>query len=391
MYAPRPLGRVDVLVGAERILHVQGSLGPPPRDWGVPVEEVDLSGCILVPGLIDQHVHIVGGGGEAGYHSRTPEVVLSALTRCGITTVVGLLGTDGVTRHMASLVAKARGLEHEGISAWIYTGNYHFPLPTITGSVRSDLVLVDKVVGAGEIAVSDHRSSQPTLEELKKVAAEARVGGMLSGKAGVVHFHLGDGRAGLEPLRQIVATTEIPIWHLRPTHLNRNPRLFDEALDWHSRGGWVDVTTGVSAEVGVTEAVHPAEALRELLRKGGTPERITLSSDGNGSMPLFDAAGRVAGLLVADPGSLWATVRAAVLERGVDLEQALPTVTCNVADGLKLPRKGRIAPGCDADLVVLTADLGIRDVYARGRLMVKDGSPVVAGTFEVLQPRGPAW
>ena len=50
----------------------------------------------------------------------------------------------------------------------------------------------------------------PTLDELKRLAADIRVGGILSGKAGVLNIHLGDGAVGLQLLRELVATTEIP-------------------------------------------------------------------------------------------------------------------------------------------------------------------------------------
>ncbi|MFR4383484.1 MAG: hypothetical protein ACLT4X_03910 [Phascolarctobacterium sp.] len=82
------------------------------------------------------------------------------------------------------------------------TGSYEFPVHTMTGDVRRDIILIDKVIGVGELALSDHRSSEPTLDELKRVLTQARLGGMLSGKAGVVQFHMGIGAAGIEPLRK---------------------------------------------------------------------------------------------------------------------------------------------------------------------------------------------
>ena len=226
-------------------------------------EVVDCEGNYVVPGFIDSHVHLIGGGGEGGYATRTPEIQLTDITTSGVTTVLGLLGTDGVTRHVASLLAKARGLEDEGITAYIYSGSYEIPTPTITGSVRNDIILIDKVIGTGEIAMCDHRSSQSPKEAYQQITAEARVGGMLSGKAGVVNMHLGDGEDGLKMLYEITKNGEIPKTQIIPTHVNRNKRLFKEAIEWAKQGGIMDVTSSVSPESGSSHSVKSSEAVNK--------------------------------------------------------------------------------------------------------------------------------
>lgn len=380
VYAPEELGRQDILVAGKTIVHMAPEITPP---VGLPVDVQDLSHSIVVPGFVDQHVHLIGGGGEAGFSTRTPEVTLSNITRWGITTVVGCLGTDGIARHMTTLLAKARGLEAEGISTFIYTGSYEVPTPTITGSVRSDLVIIDKVIGAGEIAISDHRSAQPTVQQLKVLAAESRVGGMLANKAGVLHLHLGDGERGLAPLFEIVDSTEIPITQIVPTHLNRNRNLFAESLTWGKRGGFIDITSGVSPASGVKVSVKPSTAIKEALAAGVALEQITMSSDGNGSMPVFDDAGKMISLMVASLESLYQEFKDAVLKEEIPLASALQTITSNPANVLKLyPQKGAIQIGSDADLVVLDEALNISQVWARGQLMVENGRPLVKGTFE---------
>jgi len=284
---------------------------------------------------------------------------------------------------MAGLLAKARGLEGEGISAFIYTGAYQVPTPTITGSVREDIIVVDKVIGAGEIAIADHRSAQPTRVEIQKLAAEARVGGMLSGKAGVLHLHIGDGKSGLEMLFEIVEEGEIPITQFTPTHVNRNPWLLEHASDWGKRGGYVDVTSGVGLANAVGNAVKPSRAVRQLLSQGVELSRITMSSDGNGSMPYFDGKGNLIGLMVANQNSLLEEMRDLVRLEGLPLTMAVQLITSNVARILKLwPRKGSIQVGADADFAVLTPDVLLHQVWARGRLMVDEGRPLVWGTFE---------
>src|SRR5512139_2378336 len=233
LYTPAPAGRSDILIAGGRIERVAPDL----RVSEPYCEVFDASGFIAVPGFVDGHVHLAGGGGEGGYRTRTPELLLSDAIRGGVTTVVGCLGTDGVTRSPENLLAKARGLEEEGISTFVYTGYYAVPVQTITGSIERDLLLIDKVIGVGEVALSDHRSNQPTFDEFARLAAEARRGGILSGKAGVVNVHMGDGRRGLAMLRRIIADTELPATQFLPTHIGRNPQLFEEGLAYAKAGG----------------------------------------------------------------------------------------------------------------------------------------------------------
>lgn len=308
---------------------------------------------------------------------------MSKITVNGITTVVGCLGTDGVTRHMESLLAKARGLEFEGISAYIYSGSYAIPTSTITGCIRKDVIIIDKVIGAGEIALSDHRSSQCTITEFQKLAAAARVGGILSNKAGVVNVHLGDGKTGFKFLNEIVKSSEIPVTQFIPTHVNRNLELFEESLLWAKQGGYMDITSGVNPASGATRSIKPSKAAKTALEKGVPLENILMSSDGNGSMPLFDEKGQIQGLLVASLSSLWEETRDMVVQEGIDLENAIKIITSNIAKALKLyPNKGRLQALADADIVIIDEDINIKHVWAKGQRMVENGKPVVFGTFE---------
>ena len=377
LYDPVPRGRRDLLVTGETVVWV--GTGLPALDSRLGVRETDLGGRRVIPGLIDGHVHLTGGGGEAGPHTRVPAVVLSGLTGGGVTTAIGVLGTDDVVRTPAELVTVARGLIEEGLSAWCYTGGYHVPPVTATGSVRSDLVLIDLILGVGEVAVSDHRSSQPTLEELLRIAADAHVGGMMSGKAGIVHLHIGDGPRGLEPVREAIDRSEIPAGVFNPTHVNRRKALFDEAMALTERGCTMDIT---AFPVGDGEDAWPAgEALVRYLDAGLEPERVTVSSDGGGCLPAFDGEGRVASMEVGRPSAMAATLRG-LLESGQPLERVLPAFTANPARLLRLSRKGHLAPGADADLVVLDERGAVSDVMARGRWHVRGGKPVIKGTFE---------
>lgn len=378
--APEDLGVKDILVAGEKIAMIGEGLSLPAV---YDCEVVDCEGNYVVPGFIDSHVHLIGGGGEGGYATRTPEIQLTDITTSGVTTVLGLLGTDGVTRHVASLLAKARGLEDEGITAYIYSGSYEIPTPTITGSVRNDIILIDKVIGTGEIAMCDHRSSQSPKEAYQQITAEARVGGMLSGKAGVVNMHLGDGEDGLKMLYEITKNGEIPKTQIIPTHVNRNKRLFKEAIEWAKQGGIMDVTSSVSPETGSSHSVKSSEAVKQALEAGVNIENITMSSDGNGSMPIFDEAGNNIGVGVASQISILNEFRDMVQKENIAITDAIKIITSNIAKFTKLyPKKGCLANNSDADILVLDKDLQLQHVWARGTHMVENGKPIVFGTFE---------
>lgn len=381
VYAPEALGTQDVLIADSRILKIARDI---PAADAYEVEVLDGKGKLLFPGFIDSHVHILGGGGEGSYHTRTPEIMLTDITLGGVTTVVGCLGTDGTTRNMASLLAKARGLEEEGISAYIYTGSYQIPVRTLTENIVDDLILIDKVIGCGEIAVSDHRSSQPTKEEFARIVGDTRVGGILSGKAGLVNIHMGDGARMLSYLRYVIEETEIPPSNMLPTHINRSTRLLKDGIDYaKSLGGYVDLTTSSDPDYLEEDEVKASTGLRLMLEQGVSEHQITFSSDGQGSMPIFDKDGVFLGLGVGKVTSLYREVRDAILTEKIEITQALKPVTSNPADLLKLNGKGRIAPGKDADLVLVEeSSLCIDTVLAKGQIMVQEGTARKKGTFE---------
>ncbi|MCP1450995.1 beta-aspartyl-peptidase [Priestia megaterium] len=381
VYAPQHLGKKDVLLADSKIILIEDCIDH--VNMSIPIHVVDAANDIIAPGFIDSHVHIIGGGGEGGYKTRTPELMLTDATTAGVTTIVGVLGTDGTTRRMESLLAKARGLEEEGISCFIHTGSYQIPVKTLTTSIEEDLILIDKIIGVGEIAISDHRSSEPTFEELVKAASAARNGGILSGKAGILEVHVGDGKRKLSLLNQIADETDLPIRQFHPTHINRNEELFKEGIQFAKRGGYVDLTTSTIPHFLEEGEVKCSKGLRIMLEEEVPILSITFSSDGQASLPFFDDNGDYKGLQVGKVSSLFQEVRDAVLEESVPLETALQVITSNPAKVLKLANKGHIQPGKDADLVLLDKEtLTIKTVFAQGKVMVKDGVPVVKGTFE---------
>ena len=377
IYTPDAIGPGFLLLGGGKILQLGSGVPDFDESW---IDEVmDFGGAPVSPGLIDCHVHVTGGGGEDGFATQAPPVPLSRFTRFGVTSVVGLLGTDDETRSTANLLARTRALREEGLSAWCWTGGYHVPPTTLTGSVRSDIVNIDCVIGLGELAVSDHRSSQPTFDELARLASEVHVAGLLSRKAGVLHLHLGDGSRGLELVRRVLEETELPPKVFHPTHVNRRKELFEEACELSRNNVVVDVTA-FPVEEG--ENAWSAPDAWERFHELGCPgANLTISSDGGGCLPHFDDNGKMVKMDFATSAALPETIRDLCL-RGYRLDQVLPAMTSNVARLLRLAGKGRIAEGYDADLVFFTEDLQVRHVMAGGRWMIQDGSPCVKGTFE---------
>lgn len=349
IFSPTHLGQQDLLVADGRIAWMGKGLTVP-ANW--PLHRVDGRGRYLVPGLVDPLAHITGGGGEGGFAFRTPELAASEALKAGVTTLVAALGTDSLTRTPAQVLGKVREFRAAGVSAFMYTGSYHLPVKTLTGTVESDIILIPEVLGVGEVAISDHRSSAPTHDELARLASEARVAGLLAGKSGVSFFHVGDGKGALAPLRALRDKTDIPLRQLYPTHCNRNPWLFAEAIEWGKAGGWVDLTTSSFPDLLEDGERLAADALLELLAANVPAERITFSSDVNASLPRFDGEGRLIEMRCGQIASLWQQcVRATRL--GVSLERALAVVTSNPAQALGLGSKGRIGVGQDADLLLV--------------------------------------
>lgn len=382
LYAPEHLGPSDILIAGERVLAVcpAGEIASVPLGaFDDALQVIDAGGCLVAPGIIDRHVHFNGAGGEGGPAHRTPPLQLSSFIKAGVTSAVGMLGTDGVARALPELLMKARGLEEEGISTWILTGSYGLPSPTLTGSVQRDLCLIDKVIGL-KLAISDHRSAHPSVEEIRRAVSDVRAGGILSGKAGFLCVHMGSEKEGLEPLLRAIEGTDIPIAQFAPTHISRTEALLEQSVEFGRRGGLLDITAapGKKPLFGMGTSV----AVARLLEGGVDPKNITLSSDGNGSMPSFNEKGEMTGMRVGPLDSVVESVAEMLRDGALPREQVFSFVTANPAAHLKLPRKGRLKPGFDGDLIMLDGAFRLRTVVAKGRVLMDEGEVVVKGTFE---------
>lgn len=361
------MGLEDILLSGGQIADIR-----PHIDFDYPgTRVIDAGGRRVIPGLIDQHVHVTGGGGESGFASRVPELSLSTAVRAGVTTLVGLLGTDSRTRSVENLFAKTKALNEEGLTAYCLTGAYEYPSPTLTGSVGNDIVFVNECIGV-KLAISDHRSSNVTKEELIRLASEARIAGLISNKPGFVHLHTGVDKAKLDMLVDILKTTPIPAKQFRPTHLGK---CVDAAAEFANLGGYIDFTSG-------EQPSQSAEKLREAMDKAPF-DRITLSSDSNGSMPKWGPNWELVGITAAKMSTLYQTVLALHREQGVPFERALCPVTETVAKALEIyPKKGCLQPESDADLLILGDSLEIQWVIAKGRVMMEEAKVIVKGMYE---------
>src|SRR5947209_5993336 len=356
VYAPEPIGRNSILILGDRIARIATTPPDDVRCLDVPLQHVNGSELIAIPGLVDPHQHLIGGSGELGFSTQTPEIFFSELVTAGITTVVGCLGVDTTTRTMPALLAKAKGLREQGISAYLWSGGYDVPPVTLTGSIKNDILFVEEIIGAGEIALSDRRSSHPDLSALAKLVTDVYNAGMLSRKAGVTHFHMGDGAARLSLLRELLERYPISPESLYPTHVERTPELFDEALELTTSGAYVDIDT-FDQQLELD--------LKTVMQSGARLDRVTVSTDA----------------AINRPGALLDGLRACV-RSGLPLERVLPMMTSNTAGVLKLPQKGKISVGADADLLLLRrTDLQLLHVFARGKHLLADGNPTHREAF----------
>jgi beta-aspartyl-dipeptidase (metallo-type) len=351
VFAPEPLGRRSILIAGGRIEAIGVDGGALARA-GIELETIDATGCIAMPGLVDPHAHLIGGSGEKGFASQTPEISASELLRAGITTVVGTLGADTTTRTMPSLLAKVKALRGEGLTAYAWTGGYD--ARTLTSTIRDDIVLIDEIIGAGELAIADTRGPQYSAAELARFAAQCSVAGSLTGKAGLLHLHVGDGESRLRVVRQVLDEFDVKPAALYPTHVERSEPLICEAIELTKRGMPIDI------DVYEEDLVHWLRFYRE---HGGDPALITASSDA----------------AINAPHTLLEQLMACVRERVAPLEEVIAIATSNTARILKSDA-GILARGRTAH-VLLMDDFALRSVICGGRVVMRDGAMVMREQF----------
>lgn len=370
LYTPEYLGKQDLLIAGEKIVAISDNLDV----YSNRAKIYDFEGQIVTPGFIDQHIHIIGAGGKNGFASMTPEVHLSELISFGTTTVVGLLGTDGTARNIRTLYGKAKSLEQEGISAYMFCGYYGVDTLTITDSIQSDMIFIDKVLGC-KIAISDIRSSYPTAVELLRKLRDVRVGGGIGNKKGILHIHLGNLNTKMDILFELVNTYQFPIEHISPTHVGRTEALFNQAIEFAKLGGIIDITTGAS------QYTKPHKSVLYALEKGVSINNMTFSSDGHAGLSVLNNEGATIGMTKAPfDQNLFEVIE--LIKSGLATEDALKLITTNPANNLGLKHKGRLEVGCDADICIFDKEFKLQDVFARGKHMMHETNILIKGNFE---------
>ncbi|MFL2567217.1 MAG: beta-aspartyl-peptidase [Flavobacteriales bacterium] len=371
LYSPKSLGKKDILISNGKIVAIDDEI----VNHSVFSEVWDAKGAITTPGFIDQHIHVIGAGGKHGFASMTPQLHLGDLINCGTTTVVGLLGTDGSTRSIKTLFSKTQALNQEGITAYMYTGYYGLDKVYLMNSLQEDMIYIDSVIGC-KIAISDIRSSYPSALELLRLLRNVRVGGMLSGKKGILHLHLGALSSKMDLLFEIIENYEFPIEHISPTHVGRTKDLFDQAITFAKMGGMIDITTGAS------KYTDPYKSVLYALDNNVSIDNMTFSSDGNAGLDKLDKNNNLVGFKSAPFDKNFEEVINLHKLGGIPIEDALKLITSNPAKNLGLKNKGQVKVNSDADLCFLNSDLELHTVIANGKFMMQEGALVVKGSFE---------
>ncbi|BDZ65471.1 amidohydrolase family protein [Agromyces mangrovi Wang et al. 2018] len=375
----------DVWTAAGTILgvgpHASGPEAVPP---GAPdAIELDCTGKLVTPGLVDGHLHIMGGGGGGGYASRIPELPVDAVLEAGITTCVAMPGVDPLTRPLEGLLALARAYRQQGVRAVAMTGGFIWPPRTLTGGIRSDVYLIPDLVGV-KVALGEHLATAPDAAELVSLLRELEWVGRMTGGAALLHAHLGMGDDPARDLEVALVESGVDRPIVQVTHANYTEQTLAAAIRLGGAGCRVDVNP-LLRPGRVAGALSPVEAVRRLLDAEVPLERLSLSTDGNASVPREIADGSYE--LYDRHLDLLGTVRALESEGILSLEEAFGLVTANPAEALQRGDLGLVRPGAAADLLVLDPEtLAVETVLSDGVVRVRDGRAVAPSKF-----RDPRW
>ena len=368
VYSPKDLGRKDILLWEDRIIRIGDNLAIPEGFEGT---ELDLTGKIIIPGLVDTHVHITGGGGEGGFTTRTSEITFEEIAEAGVTTLVGVLGTDGYARRVEDVLIKCMALREQGFDCYFLTGSYTFPITTMRGCVAEDIIFNEYCLGTGEVAHCDHRGSLMRYDEFIRLAADTRNGARLAGLKGVLNIHLGNYP---DPADFFIRACEedIPFRPLIvPTHVTRKQDVFDSCLRFLEYGGQIDITAGSDSNA-AQRSVGSVDGLELIYKKYGSLDRVSMTSDGNGSAPVWDELGNMIGMGKGSSKVLLDDLKKATQRGIIPFEETLRTMTTTPAAvyGLK-NSAGTITENGTANFVVLDEKLDLAETILNGKSVWK--------------------
>ncbi len=365
----------SVLVEKGRIARV-GPAEPPPAGY----EVIDLQGGTLAPGFIDLHVH---GGGGSSLMAGEPEDVRSfarwavskGVTSFLITAVAAprerLLGLLRSCRPLIDVAGSARVAEWRGAQPLGFNLEGPFINPLRAGAQSQESIRMPDVREMNEyLEAADGGLRLITLAP-ELPGADGLIDAVL--RAGAIPS-LGHSDAAYEEARRAFERGVCHVTHaynaLRPFH-QRDPGCLAAALN----------APDVTVEL-IADGVHVHPGAVELLLRAKGPEKTVLVSDGMPFAGLGDGrfevegqgivveGGRAArhdGTLAGSAAMLDRMVSNVARWRPVRLEEAVRMATLSPAAVLGVAdRKGRIAPGADADLVVLDEGLDVVMTFVRG-------------------------
>ncbi len=362
LYTPDSVGEKDILTWRDRIVKIGKGLSLPQDHAG---RTVDLAGKKVIPALVDTHVHITGGGGEGGFTTRMTELTYEETVSAGVGCMVGVLGTDGYGRRPEDVLIKCMQIREWGIECYMLTGSYTLPVVNILGEVAKDVLFFEPILGAGELALADHRGSCMTAEELLRIACDVRNGARLAGKKGTVNIHLGNYEGAFEIMLQVAKTdiTLRPV--LVPTHIGRKRHVFESAMEWLEFGGGADITAGMDSN---GDTLSASDALQEIWQRRGTIDKITITSDGCGSLPKFDELGNLITIEKGTSKVLLESLRDIMQKDFIPLETALLPFTKTPAQVFGFTTgAGEIKEEGKANFLVLDDGLHLQATVLNGK------------------------
>ncbi len=343
--------------------------------------EIDARGRTIVPGFVDVHIHGAGGHDVMEAATNALETVANTVARFGTTSLVATTVTAPADQTCRSL---------EGIARYIKSAHNHSPKAPPRAEILGIHLEGPFISHARRGVHPPDAIAEPSLPALEKFlqAADgcARILTLAPELPGALELVERARTAGL-----VVALGHTDATYEQAhTAIERGARhavhVFNAMRPFSHREtgvlGAVLTDTRVTAEI-IADGVHvDAAAIRLLLAAKGVAHVLLVSDgisatgmpDGSYRLGMFEVlvAGGVAhsreGRLAGSTLTLDRAVRH-IVSLGVPLIEAVRMATLVPARRLGLEaRKGVIAPGADADLVLLTSDLYVAGVMARGVL-----------------------
>ena len=226
--------------------------------------------------------------------------------------------------------------------------------------------------------MGDVNGSFPSSQAILEMLSQIRQAAVTVNKQGLLHVHLGSIPNPFDIFEEIAASG-FPIGtHLRPTHCARTEFLLKSACAYamESHDRYIDITTDGPCYLG-----QPAAAVSAAVSCGVPVEQITLSSDGHGVVPRFDADGNVVGQAIGEVARNHETMVELVRDFSFPLSDALSLITRNAADSLGLTDQGRLEIGACANAVLLNQNLQIVAVVSRGQVAMHGDTLAVKEPF----------